>query len=89
MWRALNDSLNGMLCHQTFAGQVPFSDKRTVAAVVSMWNGRRPARPNHPEVSNRLWRTIQRCWKVVPGQRMTIVEVVAVLEEEVTAHQSR
>ena len=54
-----------------------------------MWKGHRPARPIHPEVSNRLWRAIQRCWKVDPGRRMKIAEVVAVLEEEVTAHQFR
>jgi len=77
------------ICRQTFAGEVPFSNKSKVAAVVSMWKGCRPARPNHPELSSRLWRTIQACWEANPDQRMSISEVVAVFEEEVAAHQPK
>lgn len=85
----LNNSLNGTHRRQTFTGQVPFADKGKVVAIVSMWKGHRPARPNHPEVSDHVWRAIRGCWKVDPGQRMSIAEVVAVLEKEVAAHQFR
>ena len=51
-----------------------------------MWKGHRPARPNHAEASNRVWKMIQGCWKLDPGRRMTIAEVVAVLEEKVATH---
>jgi len=78
-----------MTCHQIFAGKVPFSDENVVAAVFSMWKGRRPARPHHPELSDRLWKMIKGCWKVNPSQRKTITEVVAILEGEATARRSK
>ncbi|KAF9646942.1 kinase-like protein [Thelephora ganbajun] len=76
----------GVLAWEMFAGQVPFSSETKVAAVFSMWKGRRPARPDHSELSGRLWRMIERCWKANPAQRMTIAEVVVTLESEVAAH---
>ena len=78
-----------MIYRQILAGQVPFSDESKVAGVFSMLMGRRPPRPDHPELSDRLWRMIKGCWKVDPGQRKTITRVVAVLEAEVAAHQPR
>ena len=48
----------------------------------SMLEGHRPSRPNHPELSDRLWGMIQGCWKGGPAQRMLISEVIAVLEVE-------
>jgi len=50
-----------------------------------MLNGRRPARPDHPELSDRVWKMINRCWKGDPAQRKTMAEVVTVLEAEVDA----
>jgi len=50
-----------------------------------MLNGRRPARPNHPELSDRVWRVIEGSWKVNPAKRKTIAEVVAILEAELNA----
>lgn len=47
-----------------------------------MLKGRRPGRPVHPELSDRLWKLINGCWKVDPAQRKTIIEVVAILEAE-------
>jgi len=67
---------------QVFAGRVPFSDKSNVAGVYSMLNGHRPDRPDHPELSDRLWKLIKGCWKSSTTQRKTIAEVVGVLEEE-------
>lgn len=54
-----------------------------------MLNGRRPARPDHPELSARVWRLIQDGWKSNPAKRKTMAEVVAVLEAEVNFHASR
>lgn len=70
---------------QVFAVQVPFSDKTKVAGVLSMWKGHRPARPHHPELSENLWRVIEACWRVNPARRITIREVVLVLETEAAA----
>ena len=66
-----------------FAGRAPFPEEGVVGGVHSMLNGRRPARPPHPEMSNRLWEAIKRSWKADPAKRKTIIEVIAVLEAEV------
>jgi len=52
-----------------------------------MRNGRRATRPNNPDLSDRLWERIEACWEADPDKRITIAQVVAVLEEEVTAHK--
>jgi len=50
-----------------------------------MWKGVQPPRPDHPEVSDRMWEMMRQCWKRAPPERITIVEVVRVLEAEHTA----
>ena len=82
-------SQNGAFLHQTFAGRVLFSEKSEIARTVSMWEGHRPTRPDHPEISNRVWRLVQECWEADPARRMSIAEVIAVLEVEVTTHEPR
>jgi hypothetical protein len=74
---------------QVFAGRVPFHDKGTVAGVYSMSKGRRPSRPDHTQLTDRVWKTIKGCWKSNPTQRFTMAEVVAVLEAGTNAHKSR
>ena len=54
-----------------------------------MLSGRRPPRPEHPELSERVWKMIEGCWKINPAQRMVITEVVTNLDAEVNAHESR
>jgi len=53
-----------------------------VAGVYSMLKGHRPGRPDHPELSDRLWKLIEGCWKSDPARRKTIAEVVDILEAE-------
>jgi len=67
---------------QVFAGRAPFSDKSVFAGVCSMLEGHRPGRPDHPELSDRLWKLIKGCWESVAARRKTIAEVVCVLEAE-------
>lgn len=50
-----------------------------------MWKGTQPPRPDHPEVSDRIWEMMKQCWKRTPPERIAIVEVVRVLEAEHTA----
>jgi len=47
-----------------------------------MLSGRRPPRPERPELSDRVWGTIEGCWESVPSRRRTITEVVVVLDAE-------
>ena len=63
-------------------GRRPFSELSGIAARHSMLTGHRPPRPNHPEISDRRWYMIERCWHVVPSQRMPIGEAVSLLETE-------
>ena len=74
---------------QVFAGRVPFHDKGNAAGVYSMFEGRRPGRPVHPELTDCVWKMIRRCWNGNPARRHTMVEVVAVLEAEANAHKFR
>ena len=53
-----------------------------------MLNGRRPARPDHSELTDCVWKMIEGCWKGDPSRRKTMSEVVATLEAEVDAHNS-
>ena len=54
-----------------------------------MLNGRRPSRPDHPGLSDRVWKMIKGCWKGDPAQREKITEVVTILEAEVNAQKSK
>lgn len=47
-----------------------------------MLSGRRPPRPDHPELSGRVWDMIKQCWESDPSQRSTINEVITVLDAE-------
>ena len=47
-----------------------------------MLNGRRPPRPDHPELSDRVWEMIEGCWENIPSRRRTITEVITVLDAE-------
>lgn len=74
---------------QVFTGRVPFPDVTRVTGVYSMLKGRRPGRPDHPELSDRVWKAIKGCWKGNPTKRKTMAEVVAILEAEVNAQRSQ
>lgn len=47
-----------------------------------MLEGSRPPRPNNPELSDRVWDMISGCWEVIPSHRISIEDVVSVLETE-------
>lgn len=47
-----------------------------------MLDGLRPPRPDNSELSDGVWGMINRCWEHTPSQRITISDVVSVLETE-------
>ena len=59
-----------------------------MAGVHSMLSGRRPTRPDHPEISDRIWETIEGCWRADPSKRKTITEVVAAFAAEANDQKS-
>lgn len=67
---------------QVFAGSRVFPLLVDTAAMYSMSGGTRPPRPHDPELSDRLWDMIDRCWANIPSQRITTQEAVEVLEAE-------
>ena len=67
---------------QVLAGKPPFAGRAEAAVIFSVFQNDRPPRPVHPEVSDRVWNMIQRCWERNPFQRMTAADVVDLLEAE-------
>ena len=52
------------------------------AVLFSVFRNERPPRPDHPEVTDRVWDMIERCWNKDPFNRMTAAEVIDVLEAQ-------
>jgi len=67
---------------QVFAGNRMFHILADDAAVYLILNGLRPPRPNNPELSDRVWGMINRCWAHTPSRRIKIADAVSVLETE-------
>jgi serine/threonine protein kinase len=72
----------GMLALEVLTGKPPFGKNVQAAVILSVFQNERPSRPAHPQVSDRVWNMIQRCWNEDPFNRMTAAEVVDVLEAE-------
>ncbi|KAF9789884.1 kinase-like domain-containing protein [Thelephora terrestris] len=72
----------GVMAFEILTGHPPFFELPGIAARNAMMTGRRPPRPNRPEVSDRLWAMVERCLHVVPSQRMSFREAVHLLETE-------
>lgn len=67
---------------QIFMGRPQFSEVTGITAVHLMTSGSRPSRPDHHEVSDPIWRMMKSCWHTVAYKRMSIGEVVTLLEVE-------
>jgi len=66
-----------------FAGNVPVFEESEFAGIHTEFY--LPSRPEHPEVSDRVWMALEGCLKKVPSQRKTIGEVVAALDAELSS----
>ena len=53
-----------------------------------MLSGSLPDRSDNPQLSDRMWKMIRRCWKSNPAKRMTLPEVIAELEAEESAQSA-
>ncbi|KAF9777412.1 kinase-like domain-containing protein [Thelephora terrestris] len=73
----------GVLAYEVLAGDCVFPHLRAdIAAIYAMSSGTRPPRPHDPELSNRFWDMINKCWANEPSERIPIAEVVSALEIE-------
>jgi serine/threonine protein kinase len=71
------------LCRfQVLVGRPPFAGQSDAAVILSVFRNNRPPRPVHPEVTDRVWNMIERCWNKDPFNRMSAAEVVDILEAE-------
>jgi len=64
---------------QAFTGEVPFHDYLPAAAASAILDGKRPARPTHPSLTNKLWALMERCWNQDPLLRPEMSEVLETL----------
>lgn len=67
---------------QIFSGHVPFPGILQIAAINRLVGGDRPRRPQHPELSDRVWNTIEKCWDRDPLRRLPIGTAFAIIREE-------
>lgn len=64
-------TLNGF---QIFTGSVPFSHiKRDTSVIMYVIAGGRPLQQYCQQISNEIWRVLERCWDVEPGRRPSMV----------------
>ena len=74
---------------QAFTGAVPFRDYPYYAAALMMMQGKRPPRPTHPALTEKLWALMQRCWDPDPTLRPEISEVSQVFLESSVSNPLR
>jgi len=66
-------------CYKAFTGAAPFTHSPPTAVAVGILSGKRPERPGHPGLTDKLWGFNQRCWDQEPQLRPGISEVVSCL----------
>jgi hypothetical protein len=81
-WTPLHGIVQLAYSRQVLTGRPPFSDMTKIAGMCAMVKGARPSRPDHHEISDRIWRVVERCWHAVPSRRASAEEVVELLEAE-------
>jgi len=72
----------GVLAWEVFAVRRVFHNLSDTAAMYSMMDGSRPPRPEDPELSDRIWDMINNCWENTPTKRITMADVVSILDTE-------
>ena len=65
--------------HKAFTGTVPFSYYTSPTAMMAIIDGRRPYRPTHPALTDRLWELMNRCWDQDRHNRPRMLEVLLAL----------
>ena len=64
---------------QIFTGKVLFDGNTSVETMVAIIGGKRPSRPTHKALMDRLWGLMQRCWAQDPHERLQMSEVLKIL----------
>ena len=64
---------------QVFTGHIPFRDRTSVMAMLSIVEGKRSPRPTHPIFTEKFWTLMQSCWDQDPHSRPQISEALQIL----------
>ncbi|KZT74066.1 kinase-like protein, partial [Daedalea quercina L-15889] len=71
---------------EVFAGKVPFTEARNDGAVIRrILNGDRPQRlleTTSLGLSDNVWSMMDKCWSADPRMRLSVSQVIAILENE-------
>ncbi|KAF9646915.1 kinase-like protein [Thelephora ganbajun] len=78
----------GALAYEVFAGGAPPFGEDNATGIRLKLGGRPLPRPNHSELSDRLWRMIEGCLESTPSQRKTSTEVTVTLDTELNSRSS-
>ena len=74
---------------QVFTGAVPFNNSLPTVAMLAIMGGKRPSRPTHPALTDKLWILIERCWNQDPRSRPEVSEVLQILPNPSVSHPFR
>ena len=64
---------------KTFTGAVPFNDRDSPAAMIAIMSGKRPPRPKHSSLTDKLWELMNWCWDQDQHKRPRMLEVLLAL----------
>jgi len=82
-----------MTAFEIFTGCIPFSHIRNDAKVVlTIVEGGRPKRMHCPQISDDIWRMLERCWDAEPNRRpsmATLLHFFKLLATSRTPHSAR
>lgn len=73
------NSLSTSPWYKAFTGMVPFNDRTSPAAITAIIRGKRPPRPTHPSLTDRLWELVNQCWHQDQDNRPRMLEVLLAL----------
>ena len=74
----------GMVFYEVLSGRTLFAPSRAPLIIQKVLQGERPTRPRGEGgalFTDGIWRTLELCWKHVPGERTSVRAVLPFLEE--------
>ena len=78
----------GMVIYEVLSGRTPFSTDRSFVIPSKILRGERPERPQGEAgklFTDRVWGTVEHCWKAEPSERMTAKNALRGLEASESA----
>ena len=67
---------------------MPFPERGFCEVGAAIVEGDRPSRPDHPDLTEKLWELTQECWEPLAKDRPGVVKAVEVIKETSVYHLS-